>query len=590
MSPLRKILGLGVFRLPGFVPGLLAGLLAVAVYTAAQVSIPLVSGSIIDKALLPRDAHALLVRVLLLVGAATVSTLARGVQQMVFSALGERSRAELQARLLIRLYEQPLAFFERERSGRLQSLLTEDAAAVARLSFQVLSEAAVGVLQLGLILGVLALRYGQATLAALVLIPVYMIFPLVFGRRIRSTSRDSLAATAEVTTTLQESIQAVREMKVFGREAWAVHRLRERLATDVARQLRLVLLRSLHALSYAVYFLVAGTVYWFGGLEVLAGHLTVGGLVALVSLLAYLDGPVSRLAQLNADLQRVLAASDRISRIVEVEAGPEGDAGGGELAPGGHRVSYDGVEFRYGEAGAPILKDISFSVEPGQRVAIVGPSGAGKSTLVGLLARLYEPGKGRISIDDRDLHSFRLSSLRQEIGFVLQETVLFAGTVEENLRFGKLDATREEVEESARIANAHEFIRRLPQGYATEIGERGVKLSGGQRQRIGIARILLRKPGILVLDEAMSALDTEAERSVREALERLMEGRTTFVITHRPSAFVGADRILVIDGGRIVAIGRHEELLASCDIYRHLVGEGAAAGTASRVSETGDRK
>jgi subfamily B ATP-binding cassette protein MsbA len=588
MSALRKLLGLMAFRSRSFVPGLLAGLLAVAVYTAAQVSIPLVTGSLVDRALLARDARALLVYVLLLVGAATVSTLARGAQQMAFTALGERSRAELQSRLLARLYELPLAFFDRERSGRLQSLLTEDASTVARLSFQVLSEAAVGILQLGIILSVLALRYGQAVLAALVLIPIYAVFPLVFGKRIRSASRDSLAATAEVTATLQESIQAVREMKVFGREAWAVHRLRDRLSTDVARQLRLVLLRSLHGLSYAVYFLVAGAVYWFGGLEVLAGHLTVGRLVALVSLLAYLDGPVGRLAQLSSDLQRVLAASERLSGVLGVEEGPETAGGGEDLGPGGHRVSYEGVGFRYGDHGAAILRDISFTVEPGEKVAVVGPSGAGKSTLVALLARLYEPREGRIRIDGRDLRSFRLSSLRREIGFVLQETVLFAGTVEENLRFGQLDATREEIEECARIANAEAFIHRLPEGYATEIGERGVALSGGQRQRIGIARILLRRPGILVLDEAMSALDTEAERLVREALERLMEGRTTFIITHRPSSFVGADRILVLDGGRIAAMGRHEELLASCEVYRGLVGDEVDAGAASARLQTGD--
>jgi ATP-binding cassette, subfamily B, bacterial MsbA len=576
MSPLRQLLALGAFRHRRFVPGLLAGLLAAALYTAAQVSIPLVTGSIVDQALLARDARSLLVRVLLLVGVATVSTLARGIQQTAFAWLAERSRAELQARLLERLYRLPLAFFDRERSGRLQSLLTEDASTVARLGVQGLSEATIGVLQLGLILAVLAVRYGEAVLAALVLIPVYMIFPLVFGRKVRSASRDALAATAEVATTLQESIQAAREMKVFDRETWAVDRLRDRLAADVGRQVRLALLRSLHGLSYAIYFLVASAVYWFGGLRVLAGELTVGELVALVALLAYLDGPVGRLIHLNTDAQRVLAAAERIAGTLAAEEAAV-PAGGEELAPGGHRVSFEGVELRYGDDGAPVLRDISFAVEPGERVALVGPSGAGKSSLVALLARLYEPQEGRITIDGRDVRTLSLASLRREIGFVLQDTLLFAGTVEENLRFGRLDATAEEIEACARIANAHEFIQRLPQGYRTEIGERGVKLSGGQRQRIGIARILLRRPGILVLDEATSALDTEGERLVREALERLMEGRTTIVITHRPSAFRDADRILVLAGGRIAAAGRHEELLASCAIYRSLAGEAEQA-------------
>ncbi len=576
MSPLGRLRALGAFQHQAFAPALLAGLLATAVYTSAQVSIPLVTGSIIDKALLARDSGALLSNVALLIGVATLSTLSRGVQQTLFAWLAERSRAELQARLLARLYTLPLAFFDRERSGRLQSLLTEDASMVARLGFQALSEATIGILQLGLILGVLAIRHGKAAWAALMLIPIYMLFPLFFGKRIRAASSEALAATAEVATTLQESIQAVREMKVFDREGWAVTRLRGRLAADVARQVRLAVIRSLHGLSYSIYFLVAGSAYWFGGQELLAGHISVGELVALVALLAYLDGPVGRLVQLNTDAQRVIAGVDRITGTLGAKE-VESVNGGRNLEPGGHRVSFEGITLCYGDPGQAVLRDISFTVESGQRIALVGPSGAGKSSLVALLVRLYEPESGRILIDGCDLRTWNLASLRSEIGFVLQETILFAGTVEENLRFGRLDATTAEIEDCARIANAHEFIQRLPYGYQTEIGERGVKLSGGQRQRIGIARILLRRPGILVLDEAMSALDTDGERLVREALERLMEGRTTFVITHRPSAFVGADRIFVLAEGQIVAEGRHAELLASCTIYRSLVGAGAKA-------------
>jgi len=583
MSALRKLLAAGAFRIRHLAPGLLAGLAAAAVYTAAQTSIPLVTGSIVDQALLAHDAHALRVRVFCLVGVAAVSITARGVHQTVFTWLGERSRAELQSRLLAGLYDLPLAFFDRERSGRLLSLLNEDASTVARVSFQMLSEATLGVLQLALILGVVAARYGQAVLAALLLIPLYTVFPLVFARRMRGASRDALAATAEVTTVLQEGIQAVREVKVFGREAWAVGRLRRRLAADIARQVRLAFLRSASAFDYALYFLVAAAVYWIGGRQVLAGQLTVGKLVALVALLAYLDGPVGRLARLGADAQRVIAGAERLGRIAPAESAAAA-AGGQPLLPGGHRVAFEGVTFRYEESGEPALRDVSFTIEPGQRVAIVGPSGAGKSTLVGLLARLYEPGAGRILLDGRDLRSYDAAAVRREIGFVLQETLLFAGTVEENIRFGRLDATDAEIEECAEIANAHEFIRRLPQGYASEIGERGVQLSGGQRQRIGIARILLRKPGLLVLDEAMSALDTGAERLVREALERLMEGRTTFIIAHRPSAFAGADRIFVLDRGSIAAAGRHEELLAASPVYRRLAGEEEAA-----ERQTGER-
>jgi subfamily B ATP-binding cassette protein MsbA len=507
-------------------------------------------------------------------GTSVVTTVARGVYQTTFSWIGERGRAELQTGLLRRLHELPIAFFDREKSGRIQSLLSEDAANAARLGSQLLSEAVVGTLQLAFVLSALATRYGRSVFAALLLIPVYALFPLFFSHRVRHAAREALAATAEVNTVLHESIVSVREVRVFGRELWSIERLSRRLAGEVSRQLRLIILRSAFGLSYILYFLVAAAVYWWGGLALFAGRLTVGELVAIVVLLGYLETPVGRLTSLGAEYQRVKAAVDRIAHLGGAGGGPQ-QSGAEELAPGGHRVCFEGVEFRYGDGHAPALRDISFAVEPGELVAIVGPSGAGKSTLVGLLARLYEPQKGRILIDGKDIRAYSVASLRRGIGFVLQETMLFAGTVQENIRFGNLDASDEEVEESARLANADEFIAGLRDGYNSEAGERGVQLSGGQRQRIGIARVLLRQPGALVLDEATSALDTEAERLVREALERLMEDRTTFVISHRPSAFVNADRILVLEAGEIVASGRHEELLATCALYRGLVGRPA---------------
>ena len=575
MTPLRELDGYGI-KVRSFLPGLLFGCTAAVLFTAGQTALPLVTGAIVDKALLTRDVHTLGLLVLALVGTAAVSTLARGVHQTAFSWIGERGRAELQARLLARLHELPIAFFDREKSGRIQSLLTEDVSNAARLGSQLISEAVVGTLQLIFVLAALATRYGQAIFAALLLIPVYAVFPLAFSRRIRGTAREALAATAEVNTVLHESILAVREVKVFGREQWSVERLSRRLAVEVGRQLRLVMLRSVFGLNYVLYFLVAGAVYWWGGQALFAGRLTVGELVSIVVLLGYLETPVGRLANLGTEYQRVKAAAERIGELASTEMGPQA-TGSLELAPGGHRVCFEGVELRYGGAHTPALREISFTVEPGELVAIVGPSGAGKTTLVGLLARLYEPQKGRILIDGQDIRDYSLASLRREIGFVLQDTMLFAGTVRENIRFGKLGATEEEVEESARLANAHEFIEKLRDGYDSEVGERGVQLSGGQRQRIGIARVLLRQPGALVLDEATSALDAEAERLVREALERLMKGRTTFVISHRPSAFVDADKILVLEGGRIVATGRHQELLASCTVYRSLVGRPAKA-------------
>lgn len=570
MMMLRVLASHGI-RLRIFFPGLLLGCVAAILFTAAQTALPLVTGWIVDKALLAKDTHTLGLLVLLLIGTAVLTTVGRGVHQTAFAWFGERCRAELQTGLLRRLHELPIAFFDRQQAGRIQSLLTEDAASAARLGSQLLSEAVVGTLQLGFVLAALASQHGQAVIGALLLIPIYAVLPFVFSRRVRVAAREALAEAAEANAILHESIAAVREVRIFGRELWSVQRLSRRLAAGVSRQTRLVVLRSAVGLNYILYTLIAGAVYWWGGLALFAGRLTVGELVAIVILLGYLDTPVTRLINLGAEYQRVAAAAERIASLDDVDSGTQA-AGSEELAPGGHRVCFEEVEFRYDDTHAPALREASFTVEPGELVAIVGPTGAGKTTLIGLLARLYEPQQGRILIDGKDIRAYSLASLRREFGFVLQDTMLFAGTVRENIRFGKLDATDNEVMESARLANAHEFIERLRDGYDSEVGERGVQLSGGQRQRIGIARVLLRQPGTLVLDEATSALDTEAERLVREALERLMEGRTTFVISHRPSAFVNADRILVLDGGRIVATGRHEELFGSCALYRKLVG------------------
>jgi ABC-type multidrug transport system fused ATPase/permease subunit len=582
MRALRELAAGGLLRLPRATGALLAGCAAAPLYTAAQTAIPLVTGSIVDQALLARDPRALTLRVALLVGLAAASAAGRGLHQTAFARLGERTRTELQLRLLGRLHALPIAYFDSERSGRIQSLLREDAASVGRLGFEMLSEALLGALQLGLMLTVLTLRYGRAVLVGLALIPIYTVLPALFARRLRRAAGDSLAATAEVASALQESIQGVREVRVFGREGWAVERLRGLLGGEAARQGRVALLRAAHGLDYVIYFLAGGLVYWWGGQSVFAGRLSVGALVALVALLANLESPVARLTHLSADYQRLMAAAERIAAAFRaapgVAPGPAAAGAGAALAPGGHRVRFDGVEFAYAGAAAPVLRQISFSVEAGERVAIVGPSGAGKSTLVGLLARLHEPRRGRVLIDGRDLRTLALDSLRQEVGFVMQDTMLFAGTVRDNLRFGRLDATDAELVASARAANADEFIARLERGYDTEIGERGVQLSGGQRQRIGIARVLLRRPGILVLDEATSSLDGAGERQVRQALERLMAGRTTFVVSHRPAAFAGADRIVVLDRGRIVGIGRHHELLAVSAVYRGLAGEGEAGG------------
>ena len=308
---------------------------------------------------------------------------------------------------------------------------------------------------------------------------------------------------------------------------------------------------------------------WIGGYEVVQDDLTAGALVAFLTYAVNLANPVKRISRIYGTVQRAMAAADRVFDVIDMEEMIHDKEDAVPLPKIEGRVAVKDVSFSYKE-GAPALSHVSLEASPGQLVAFVGPSGAGKSTIANLIPRFYEVDEGVIEIDGHDVRDVTLNSLREQIGIVPQETMLFSSSVRENIRYGRLEATDEEVEEAARAANAEEFILQLPQGYETKIGERGLNLSGGQRQRIAIARAILKNPRILILDEATSALDTESEKIVQAALDKLMVGRTSFAIAHRLSTIFNADCIYVIDGGRIVEQGTHAELLAAGGLYSTL--------------------
>jgi len=325
-------------------------------------------------------------------------------------------------------------------------------------------------------------------------------------------------------------------------------------------------------LTPTVEFLAAVSVtfiVWFGGYEVVNNEMTAGALVAFLTYAVNLANPVKRLSRVYGNLQRAMAAVDRVFAVIDLEEPIHDKPGAKPLPEIAGAVKLDKVTFEY-KKGVPALSDVSLEAKPGQMIAFVGPSGAGKSTIANLIPRFYEITEGAISIDGQDIRDVTVASLREQIGIVPQETVLFSTTVRENIRYGRLDATDEEVEAAAKAANADEFIQNLPQGYDTKIGERGMNLSGGQRQRMAIARAILKNPRILILDEATSALDTESEKIVQAALDKLMVGRTSFVIAHRLSTIFNADQIFVIDGGKVSEHGTHEELLKRNGLYSYL--------------------
>ncbi len=363
---------------------------------------------------------------------------------------------------------------------------------------------------------------------------------------------------------------AVRLVKAFAREPYEVQRYNaavENLFGEARR--RVVISQIFWSVVGTTFMLALVAIFWFGGTEVLAGRLTAGDLVAFIFYAFNIARSVGGLSQLYTVFNSAAGASERIFELLDTTPEVRDAPGATTLPPVRGAVRFEDVSFQY-EPGRPVLRGITLSVEPGETVALVGPSGAGKTTLLNLIPRFYDPTAGRLLVDGHDLRAVTLRSLRTQIAVVPQEVHLFGTSIRENIRYGRLDATDAEIEAAARAANAHAFIEALPDGYDTTVGERGLKLSGGQRQRIAIARALLRDARILLLDEATSSLDSASEALVQEALERLMTDRTTFIIAHRLSTVLHADRIVVLDRGRIVQQGTHAALVAEDGLYRDL--------------------
>ena len=491
-------------------------------------------------------------------------------QSYLVSYIGQKVIIDVREVMFRKFQRMPLAYYDRHQTGEIMSYVTNDVSAIqAALVDNLIDMVTEACVLVGSVFLMFYLDW-KLSLLTLVVIPMVGQAMKIFGRKIKQSSRVIQERLAEITALLQESFAATRVVKSFVREDYEI----ERFVRSNQRNFEAVMknVQQTSMLTPTVEFLAAIAVtfiVWFGGYEVVNGDITAGAFVAFLTYAVNLANPVKRLSRIYGNLQKAMAAVDRVFGVIDLEETIKDKPDAHVLPPVTGHVRFEHVGFSY-KKGRPALHDVTFSACPGQMIAFVGPSGAGKSTIANLIPRFYEIDTGAITVDGHDIRDVTLASLRGQIGLVPQETMLFSTTIRENIRYGRLDATDAEIEAAARAANAHHFIMELENGYDTEIGERGISISGGQRQRIAIARAILKDPRILILDEATSALDTESEKVVQAALDDLMVGRTSFVIAHRLSTVLHADRIYVIDGGHIVEQGTHEELLARGGLYQHL--------------------
>ncbi len=531
---------------------------------------PLFQREIVDGVITARQVDRLWPLVFGLIGVYALAGLTEFGDQYLRHTIGERILYDLRVHLYGHLQRLSLAFFERTSTGELMSRVSNDVNALEQFATHgtiLTAVAAVRLLAAAIVLLVMDPRLAVVALAP---VPLIVLGLRWFNRRSRPIYRRVRDRQGDLNARLQDDLAGMRVIQAFGQEGAELERfsavsrryLAERVASIGAWSTFFPVLGFLSSLGGA---LVLGV----GARMVLQGQLTLGTLVAFLSYIVSFYEPIRRLTDIDNILQQAVAAADRIFELLDQEPDIPDAADAAAFDRINGEIAFDDVSFRYGD-GDEVLHDVAFHVAPGEVIALVGPSGAGKTSIANLLCRFYDPTQGSVRVDGRDLRAVKLNTLRRNVSVVLQDTFLFNASVRENLTYGRPGATDAEIQAAAEAAYAHEFITALPNGYDTVVGERGVKLSGGQRQRLALARAILTDPRILILDEATSSVDAEAEYLIQQALERVLQGRTALIIAHRLSTIRNADKIIALDGGRIREIGNHRELLARGGLYSQL--------------------
>ena len=549
---------------------LYVGAFCLIIASLTNLAVPLYIKKLVDVVMVEKNMALMNNLTLSIAGLFLLQLIFSTAHNYLFDLTEKRAITDFRIKLFKHLHTLSLSFFVKRRTGEIVSRMTNDITTIENI----VTDLPATLLQQSIRLfgGIIIITYMNWKLTCLILVlaPVLVLFARTFGRKLKKLSTEIQDKLAVSTTVLEENISCIQVVKSFVRSKLENERFGNAVEDSFQSAKKRVIISSFFGPSIGfIAFSTSLILLWYGGREVILGEISPGELIAFILYATIIAGPMGSFARLYARMQEGVGASKRVFEILAMEGEVRDLPDAKPLPRIEGKVELDDVHFHYRD-DQEVIQGISFTVEPGQTIALVGPSGAGKSTLVQLLHRFYDPIKGEIRIDGIPLKSAQQSSYWQQIGIVPQETILFGGTIVENIEYAKPGVTKEEVIQAAKAANAHNFIMETPEGYETVVGEKGIRLSAGQRQRIAIARAILKNPRILILDEATSALDNESELLIQEALERLMQGRTSFIIAHRLSTIHNAERIIVMDKGKIIENGNHSQLMKEEGLYHKL--------------------